>query len=376
MIASQSKQPSDSELQTLFKPLIKAMGDAADYRHTKRPDESFNHLSAVSEGIKALGWPGVPNTPAPYVREMVDAAHFYSIKVLTQYRKTGPEEHVDFVNQLKAALEELAEYVKAHHTTGLKWNPRGGSATDAAGAAPAAASKPAAATASKPVAATGGGMGDVFSAISKGTAITSGLRKVDASMKTKNRTDRVSTVTIDESKTPKVVPKTVGGMGKMGTPKVELQGGKKWAVEYQQKNQNIVIDQTDMKQTVYVYKCIDSLIQIKGKVNAITIDGCQRVSLVFDDCVASVELINCKSCKLQVMNKVPTITVDKTDGAQIFLSKESLDTSVVTSKSSEMNINVPDDEDDFIEIPVPEQYTTKFDPATKKLVTEVNNIEG
>lgn len=373
MIASQSKQPSDSDLQTLFKPLIKAMGDAADYRHTKRPEASFNHLSAVSEGIKAIGWPGVPNTPAPYVREMVDAAHFYSIKVLTQYRKTGPAEHVDFVNQLKTALEELSDYVKVHHTTGLKWNPRGGSATDAAPAAkPAAAA--ATATVAKPAA--GGGLGDVFSAINKGTAITSGLRKVDASMKTKNRTDRVSTVTIDENKTPKVVPKTVGGMGKMGTPKVELQGGKKWAVEYQQKNQNIVIDQTDMRQTVYVYKCIDSLIQIKGKVNAITVDGCQRVSLVFDDCVASVELINCKSCKLQVMNKVPTITVDKTDGAQIYLSKESLDTSVVTSKSSEMNINIPDDEDDFTEIPVPEQYTTKFDPATKKLVTEVNSIDG
>lgn len=373
VVASKSKRPSDDDLRKLLTPLSKVMEEAADYRQSKRPEDSFNHLSAVSEAIKAIGWPAVPNTPVPFVREMVDAAQFYTIKVLTQYRKSGPPEHVQFVEQIKVAIEQLAEYVKKYHTTGLKWNPSGGSALDAASStAPAPAPTPApTATATKSAAPS---MGDVFSAINKGTAITAGLRKVDDSMKTKNRTDRVSKVPAEvSSKTPKVTPK-FGSGAKMGTPKLELQGNKKWVVEYQQKQDNIVIDQTDMRHTVYVYKCVDSLLQIKGKVNAITLDSCQRVSLVFDNCVASVELVNCKSCKLQVTGKVPTITVDKTDGAQIYLSNESLDTAIVTSKSSEMNINVPDG-DDFVEIPVPEQYTTTYDPATKKLVTEVNAME-
>ena len=43
--------------------------------------------------------------------------------------------------------------------------------------------------------------------------------------------------------------------------------------------------------------------------------------------------------------KVPTISIDKTDGCQIYLSKESMDCEIVTAKSSEMNIVVPDNGD-------------------------------
>ena len=33
----------------------------------------------------------------------------------------------------------------------------------------------------------------------------------------------------------------------------------------------MVIDDTNLKQTVYMYKCEDSTLQIKGKVNSITL---------------------------------------------------------------------------------------------------------
>ena len=42
---------------------------------------------------------------------------------------------------------------------------------------------------------------------------------------------------------------------------------------------------------------------------------------------------------------MPTISIDKTDGCQIYLSKESMDCEIVTAKSSEMNIVVPDNGD-------------------------------
>jgi len=41
--------------------------------------------------------------------------------------------------------------------------------------------------------------------------------------------------------------------------------------EYQKDNRNLVISDTEMKQTVYIYKCENCTIQIKGKVNAITL---------------------------------------------------------------------------------------------------------
>lgn len=48
------------------------------------------------------------------------------------------------------------------------------------------------------------------------------------------------------------------------------------------------------------------------------------------------------------MGKVPTVSVDKTDGVQVYLSAQSLDAEIVTSKSSEINISVPDRSGDFV----------------------------
>lgn len=38
---------------------------------------------------------------------------------------------------------------------------------------------------------------------------------------------------------------------------------------------------------------------------------------------------------------MPTISIDKTDGCQMFLSKESFNVEIVSSKSSEMNVMLP-----------------------------------
>lgn len=43
----------------------------------------------------------------------------------------------------------------------------------------------------------------------------------------------------------------------------------------------------------------------------------------------------------QTLGSLPTISIQKTDGCQVYLSKESLDAEIVTSKSSEMNLLVP-----------------------------------
>lgn len=49
-----------------------------------------------------------------------------------------------------------------------------------------------------------------------------------------------------------------------------------------------------------------------------------------------------------MFGKVPTISIDKTDGCQIYLSPDSLDVEVVSSKSSEMNILIPAANGDFV----------------------------
>ena len=77
-------------------------------------------------------------------------------------------------------------------------------------------------------------------------------------------------------------------------------------------------------------------------------DSCKKTSVVLDSVVSSVEFVNCQSVQMQVLTKVPTISIDKTDGCQIYLNAGSLDVSIVTAKSSEMNVLVPKADGDYV----------------------------
>jgi len=151
-------------------------------------------------------------------------------------------------------------------------------------------------------------------------------------------------------------------------PKLMLDG-KKWLVEHQVKQQSLVIE-ADVKQTAYVYQCVDSVLEVKGKCNAITLDGCKKVALIFDSVVAGIELINCTSCKVQVRGACQTITVDKCSGAQLILNRESLHAEIISAKTSELNIVVPaeNEGEDYKEFAIPEQFVSKW--VGDKWVTE------
>ena len=49
-----------------------------------------------------------------------------------------------------------------------------------------------------------------------------------------------------------------------------------------------------------------------------------------------------------MLGKVPTISIDKTDGCQMYLNNDTLGVELITSKSSEMNVLVPSGNEDFV----------------------------
>jgi len=48
------------------------------------------------------------------------------------------------------------------------------------------------------------------------------------------------------------------------------------------------------------------------------------------------------------MGKVPTISINKTDGCHVYLSGDSLSCEIVSAKSSEMNILGPNKDGEFV----------------------------
>ncbi|ESO82922.1 hypothetical protein LOTGIDRAFT_109031, partial [Lottia gigantea] len=396
-IAAQSQKPSMDVMLEIFKPLNTNVAEVQSFRESKRAKrEVENHLACLSESIGALGWVGVEPTPVPFIKEMKDSGVFYSNRILKEFKEKDASQ-VEWVKAWNATLDALQAYVKQHHTTGLTWNPKvslqinsmltitppsgNGKVASAGGAPPP---PPVAGVPPPPPpggippppppgapgpASSGGGVdaSALFNDINKGFDVSKGLKKVTDDMKThKNPALRQGPAPYK----PPLASKPVKGPSPTKTviaakpPVLELQNGKKWLVEYQVDNKGIVIDQTQMKQTVYIFKCVNSTIQVKGKVNSIIMDSCKKCGVVFDDILSSMEFVNCQSVQGQVVGKVNTVSVDKTDGCMIYLSKDSMGAEIVTAKSSEMNILIPTDDGDMKEFPLPEQFKTTWNGKT------------
>ncbi|XP_051892218.1 adenylyl cyclase-associated protein 1 [Pristis pectinata] len=377
--ASQCQQPPQAELTQLLQPLSNKILQIQEFREKNRGSKQFNHLSAISESIPGLGWLTVTPKPGPYVKEMTDAAMFYTNRVLKEYKDTD-KKHVDWVKAYISFWTELQAYIKANHTTGLSWNKSGRIATAfhsapaLGGAPPPPPGPPPPDTSCSASTENTSSRSALFADLNKGADITSRLKHVPDSSKThKNPALRSVGGTTPAGPTPfKAATPSVKPAAKKEPPKLELQG-KKWVVENQENVSNLVIQDTELKQVVYVYECVRSTLTIKGKINSITIDNCKKLGLVFDDVVGIVEIINSKDVKIQVLGKVPTISINKTDGCHIYLSKDSLTCEIVSAKSSEMNILIPE-KDDFAEYPIPEQFKTVW--SGDKLVTTVTEISG
>lgn len=135
--------------------------------------------------------------------------------------------------------------------------------------------------------------------------------------------------------------------------------------------------EADMTHSILISRCNQTTIVIKGKANAITVENTQRLSIVIDSLVSTVDVVKSSNFALQVLGNLPTILLDQLDGAQIYLSKESTSTRIFSSKSAGINVNVlSGPEDDYKEIPLPGQICSYFDDEKGDMVNEIVDHAG
>lgn len=382
-MASTHQEPAQLELHDLLKPMSEHIQEIQGFRERNRGSDLFNHLSAVSESIPALGWVAVSQKPGPYVKEMNDAATFYTNRVLKDYKESD-RRHVDWVRSYLSIWTEMQSFIKQHHTIGLVWSKSGPIAPASLFETPTAPSAPHPPPPPPPGPppvftdddshADGSALAQhsaLFNQLNQGLDITKGLKHVSNNQMTHKNPNLRSQETPTKSRNTGPAKSPRAAIQKR-PPLLELEG-KKWRVENFEQKQDLIIEETELKQVAYVFNCNNSTLQIKGKINSIILDDCKKLGLVFDNVVGIVEIINCKSIQLQVLGTVPTISINKTEGCQVYLSEHSLNCDIVSAKSSEMNILIPG-EDDYKEFPVPEQFKTVWNGS--KLVTEPTEIAG
>merc|ERR1712137_1249264 len=168
-VASKCKKPDDATLGKLLEPTSTAVNEAISTRDSNRGNAMWNHLSAISEVMPALGWVVITSTPGPFANEYKGNSEFYSNKLLREY-KGKDEDQVAWVMALKGFDGSLVAFIKQHHTTGLAWSRNGGDASKFVGAAaPAGPAAPPPGPPPPAATAPAASKGALFSSINKGT---------------------------------------------------------------------------------------------------------------------------------------------------------------------------------------------------------------
>ncbi|KAH6635197.1 adenylate cyclase associated N terminal-domain-containing protein [Chaetomium sp. MPI-SDFR-AT-0129] len=412
LISTKAKKPDiagagASVFQELVKPMGSLMEAIVKIKEDNRSDKHYNNLSTVSESIVALGWVTVDAKPFKHIESSFAAAQFWSNKILTA-NKNKDEQQVEWVKAFTQFFRDFTEYVKNYFPSGVPWNPKGVPAAEAAKAvsAPSAPAAPA-----PPTAAGGGppppppppppgpppvlkineqkaesgapsGLGAVFSELNKGEDVTKGLRKVDKSEMTHKNPSLRAGSTVPErgaaagrgkSPAPPGTKPKPESMRVKKPPKKELDG-KKWTIENYDKEPAPIEIEVSIAESVLISKVNSSTIILKGKANQVTIENTNRLSLVVDSLISTVDIVKSGNFALQVMGTIPTVLLDQVDGAQIYLSKESSATRLYSSKSSSINLNVlagDGEDEDYKEIPLPSQICSWFDPEKGDAVNEI-----
>ncbi|KAL5692739.1 hypothetical protein EMGR_005766 [Emarellia grisea] len=96
-------EPQPPELMTA---LHNASDTINNIRESNRASPLFNHLSAVAEGIVALGWFFEPK-PADFVSEIVGGIQYYGNKVLKEYKEKD-QTHIQYIQAYYLIFKSLA----------------------------------------------------------------------------------------------------------------------------------------------------------------------------------------------------------------------------------------------------------------------------
>lgn len=122
--------------------------------------------------------------------------------------------------------------------------------------------------------------------------------------------------------------------------------------------------------------CENVFITIKSKINQIMISNCKNCAVICEDnVVGAIDSNNNRKVTVQVQKACPIVNVAKCSDNVVYLNRANLQNiEVISEASSGCNIKYPgkSDDDDDVELPIPEQISTKFDKDLNATSTAVS----
>jgi adenylyl cyclase-associated protein len=138
-------------------------------------------------------------------------------------------------------------------------------------------------------------------------------------------------------------------------------------------DEDIVFEEDDVYagMTFNFFNCEKCKVTIPGKFKNFMLNKCKRMELNIDSCVSMGEVIKCERIKLYIENTVPQVSIELSNGVQVYGTMESKNkVSLMTTASQSISFTVPKDPGTFdpnneehdpnkTEV-IPESFCSKF----------------
>lgn len=356
-----NQKPGDDDLKAIVKVYKDTVKEFLKFG-LKVPADYKNHCKALEEAVKANNWI-ISTAPVSEVHNNWDIGDYHALKI------KSPPQDLAWAKALRNLMVNLEQFVKDNYKMGVSWNAKGGTnalsfsgsatpATPASAPAPAAASAPA--SGSAPVAKV-----DLAAALAAGKDGTSafGLKKLKDEDKTKNRPAEEKKFTVPSELGPKAAPKATATPAKVLPPKWDKQANKLSIENYLNDKKLTYEADEDGKDVLYLYGNTKIVLRVSRKINSMTIDKCVNTSVVVDDVISSIELVNSKNITIQLNGVAASIVVDSTDEVKIYITDKGAEKlEVFSSKSGNIVLYKPcknkdpdtgEEYDGHLELPVP-----------------------
>jgi len=136
-----------------------------------------------------------------------------------------------------------------------------------------------------------------------------------------------------------------------------------WFVKNYTSNVVFKTEDVGLKHNVYVLNCKNCTVTVPSKFKAVQLDGCHKVTVIFNSVVSLVEVFNSSRIKLTPQESCPGVSIDKSSDVEIILGPTCPSPIVTHSNSTDMRLIVPGktEKSDPVEHFIPHQFSTKLE---------------
>lgn len=139
-----------------------------------------------------------------------------------------------------------------------------------------------------------------------------------------------------------------------------------WTVENYE-NETLVFEGDDVSKQIVIkaFACTGTKFIVKGKIKAISIEGCKKCEIIADLVVSTIDVMNSKSIKVSPMVRCGFVNVECTNEFHLMLTNATRECKLATTCTRGVFVKFPksgtsetDEEPQIVSIPVMETFET------------------